>query len=255
MRSGSEKMGIQRDRAVMSVIAGIGWITQTEYGCVMKELRRPYSDMGSLRSELQDDSVLSYPVKGFGKYDLVSKMTCCVCALAHYDAGMSYSRSQKQDVGILGTNGDGCLQSNLDFFEDFVANGRTLGRAKFFVYTLPSIPVAEAAIHFKFRGPVLYVGSPGERVPSLLRQSDGMIRRGESEAMLAVSASEENAQCFVLRREQDAPPDRVLGLGEVIDVAERMATVDELSGPLAEIWRERNARGTAQADPRREGRP
>ena len=239
----------------MNVVAGIGWITQTEYGCTTRQLRRSYSDLASLRSELRDDSVLSYPVKGFAKYDLVSKMTCCVSALAYYDAGMSYFESQKQDVGILGTNSDGCLQSNLDFFEDFVANGRTRGRAKFFVYTLPSIPVAEAAIHLKCRGPVLYLGFPGKRVPSLLRQSDRMILRGEAEAMLAVSASEEDAQCFVLRREQNAPADRVLGLEEVVDVAERMSSVEEMIGPLAEIWRQKDARGAAQADPRREGRP
>ncbi len=239
----------------MNVVAGIGWITQNEYGSVMKQLRRSYSDMGSLRSELQDDSVLSYPVKGFGKYDLVSKMTCCVSALALFDAGMSYSESKKQDIGILGTNRDACLQSNLDFFEDFVVNGRTLGRAKFFVYTLPSIPVAEAAIHFKCRGPILYMGFPEKQVPSLLRQSDRMILRGESEAMLAVSASEEDAQCFVLRAQQDAPADRVLGLEEVIEVADRVSSAHELIGPLSGIWRERGAGGAMQADPPRKGRP
>jgi hypothetical protein len=220
----------------MNVIAGIGWITTTEYGCVMKRLRRSYSDMGSLRSELQEGSVLSYPVKGFGKYDPVSKMTCCVSALALHDAGMSYSASQKQDIGILGTNSDGCLQSNLDFFRDFVANGRTLGRAKFFVYTLPSIPVAEAAIHFKCRGPLLYMGFPEKRVPSLLRQSDRMILRGESAAMLAVSASEKDALCFVLRGEQEAPADSVLGLDEVIDIAERTTSAEALIGPLTDLW-------------------
>jgi len=221
----------------MNVIAGIGWITTKEYGCVMKQLRRSYSDMGSLRSALHEDSVLSYPVKGFGKYDLLSKMTCCVSALALYDAGMSYSESQKQDIGILGTNSDGCLRSNLDFFEDFVENGRTLGRAKFFVYTLPSIPVAEAAIHFKCRGPLLYMGFPEKQVPSLLRQSDRMILRGESAAMLAVSAREEDAQCFVLRGEQEAPADSVLGLDEVIEIAERTTSAEELIGPLTDLWR------------------
>jgi len=239
----------------MNVVAGMGWITQTEYGCMTKQLRRAYSDLASLRSELQDDSVLAYPVKGFAKFDLVSKMTCCVSALAYYDAGMSYLEGQKQDVGILGTNSDGCLQSNLDFFEDFVANGRTRGRAKFFVHTLPSIPVAEAAIHLKCRGPVLYLGYPEDRVPSLLRQSDRMILRGEAEAMLAVSASEEDAHCFVLRRVRNVPADRVLGLEEVIDVAERMSSAEAMIGALAEIWRRKNDPGAAQADPQREGRP
>ena len=239
----------------MNVIAGMGWITPKEYGCGMKQLRRSYSDLGSLRSELQDESVLSYPVKGFGKYDLVSKMTCCVSALALYDAGISYSESRKQDIGILGANSDGCLQSNLDFFRDFVANGRTLGRARFFVYTLPSIPVAEAAIHFRCRGPLLYMGFPEKQLPSLLRQSDRMILGGESAAMLAVNASEEDAQCFVLRGEQEGLAASVLRLDEVIDIAARTTSAEGLIEPLTDLWREKGARGAPRADPRKKGKP
>jgi hypothetical protein len=211
----------------MSVVAGIGWIGQREYGCVMKQVRRTYSDVGSLRSRLQDEAVFSHPVRGFGKYDLVSKMTCCVCALALYDAGVSCSADQKQDIGILGTNRAGCLQSNLDFFRDFVANGRTLGRARFFVYTLPSIPVAEAAIHFGCRGPLLYMGFGERGVPALLRQSAGMILRGESPAMLAVDSSEEEALCFLLKREQEVPVESGLALERVIEVADAGGCAEE----------------------------
>lgn len=233
---------------VMNVIAGIGWITQKEYGCVIRQLQRSYSDMGALRAGLQEDSVLSHPMKGFGKYDLVSRMTCYASALALHDAGMSYSESRKQNIGILGTNSNGCLQSNLDFFEDFVANGRTRGRAKLFVYTLPSIPMAEAALYFNCRGPLLYMGFPVRQVPSLLSQSDRMILQGESAAMLAVIASEEDARCFVMRRAEDAPAARVLGLEEVMEVAERGASAEEMIGALAGIWREKNVCAAPQAD-------
>jgi hypothetical protein len=238
----------------MNVIAGIGWITQTEYGCVMKGLRRSYSDMGTLRAELQEGSVLSYPVKGFGKYDLVSRMTCCVSALALHDAEMSYSESRKQDVGILGTNRNGCLQSNLDFFRDFVENGRTLGRAKFFVYTLSSIPMAEAALHFNCQGPLLYMGFLERQVPSSLSQCDRMILRGESAAMLAVIASEEGARCFVVRRVEDVPRGRAFGLEEVMGAAERESSVEEMIGALADIWREKAAWSVPQADQPERGR-
>jgi hypothetical protein len=239
----------------MNVVAGVGWITQKEYGCVIRRLRRSYADMGALRAELQDDSVLSYPVKGFGKYDLVSKMTCCVSALALHDARMPYSESRKQDVGILGTNSKGCLKSNLDFFEDYVANGRSLGRAKFFVYTLPSIPMAEAALYFKCRGPLLYMGFPERQVPSLLSHADKMILRGESAAMLAVAASEEEARCFVVRRQEDAPADRVIGLEEATTVAEGGASAEEMAGALAAIWQAKHACHSPRANQAERGRP
>ena len=219
----------------MNVVAGIGWIDRKEYGCVTRKLRHSYPDLGSLRSSLQEESVLSYPVKGFGKYDRASQMTCCVAALAFYDAGMSYSEDRKQDIGILGTNSDGCLQSNLDFFNDFVKNGRTLGRANLFVYTLPSIPVAEAAIYFKCQGPLLYVGYSRDAIPSLLRQSDRMILRGETTAMVAVRAGEEEAQCFILRRRDDDSSEPVLALGEMIEAASRSTSPGEMIEEFAQL--------------------
>jgi hypothetical protein len=218
----------------MNVVAGIGWISQTEYGCVRRGLRKDYSEIGSLRTELEGESLFSYPVKGFAKFDRVSQMTCCVAALAFHDAGMSYGKNRKQDIGILGTNSDGCLQSNLDYFNDFVENGRTLGRANYFVYTLPSIPVSEAAIHFQCQGPLLYMAFPVRPVASLLRQADRMILRGESAAMLAVSASEEDARCFVMRGADDVSGQRVFGLDKLIEIGEGGAPASEMTGALTD---------------------
>jgi hypothetical protein len=232
----------------VNVIAGIGWIAKNDYGCVNKNLRRVYTDIGSLRANLKNNSVFLYPVRGFGKYDQVSKMTCCVAALSFYDAGMSYSESGTHDVGILGTNTQGCLQSNVDFFRDFVDNGRTLGRASLFVYTLPSIPLAEAAIHFKCRGPVVYATSSRPQLPLILRRSDSMILRGESKAMLAVQASEGEAICFLLRREQDVSGETIFGLPEVIHIVEKERPLDKMIGAFSNMWREGSARSVPRTD-------
>jgi hypothetical protein len=207
-----------------------------------------------LRSELQDASVLLYPVKGYGKYDLASRMTCCVASLALYDAEMRYSEDRKQDIGILGTNTEGCLQSNLAFFRDFVENGRRRGRANLFVNTLPSIPVAQAAIYFKFRGPLLYMTFPQEQVRSLLSQSDGIILRGESPAMLVVSASEQDALCFVMRREEDVSTETALRVDEVIDVAEKTPLLEEMIAAFADMQRGIRGQSALQADPHQKGR-
>jgi hypothetical protein len=188
-------------------------------------------------------------MKSFGKYDLVSKMTCCVSALALYDSGMSYSEDQKQDIGILGTNTDGCLRSNVEFFKDYVEHGRTLGRASLFVNTLPSIPMAEAAIYLKCRGPLVYMVFPQKRVRSLLSQSEKMILRGESTTILAVSASEQEALCFVVAREQDVPVQMVCGVEEVMDVAEETTTLDEMVRALTSMAVEDDGRGLRRADP------
>jgi hypothetical protein len=238
----------------MNAISGIGWITQKRYGCLKQDLSRSYPDIGSLRADLEAESVLRYPVKKFGKFDLVSKITCCVAALALYDAEMPYSEGHKQNIGILGTNRDGCLQSNVEFFRDFVENGRTLGRANLFVYTLPSIPVAEAAIYLKCEGPLLYMAFPRTRVASLLRQADRMISREGAPVMLALESNEEEGLCFAVRREEDVAAGTGFGLEEVIAVGEDASTLDEMIGAFAAIHRAKKGHGEWQADPQRKGR-
>jgi len=240
LRRGIDEMWIRTDSLTMSVITGavitgIGWITQREYGSVIKGLRRGYAGAGSLREDLEKDSVLLYPMKRFGKYDLTSKMTCCVVGLALYDAGVVYSESRKQDIGIVGTNTQGCLRSNLDYFSDFVDNGRTRARAGLFVYTLSSIPISEAAMYFKMQGPLAHMTFPERQLESLLGLSERMILRGECAAMLAVQASEEDGLCLVLSRKEDVSNETVFNPEEVTAIANGASGLDELIGELANV--------------------
>ena len=254
-RTAVGKVGPRAMSVASNVIAGIGWITGREYGCVRRQVGGSYAEMRWLRSEMLDRSIFSYPVKGFAKYDRVSQMTCCATALALYDAGMPYSENRKQDIGILGTNSDGCLQSNLDFFGDFVENGRTLGRANLFVSTLPSIPIAEAAIHFRCQGPLLYMRFPKESIASLILQSDRMIVREEAEAMMAVRATEEEAQCFVLRRPEDVPSGSLLTLDQAIELAKKTPSAAEMIQVLSNPQGEGNGCMARREDACRKKRP
>lgn len=63
-------------------------------------------------------------------------------------------------MGLIGTNRAGSLEANRLYFSDYLQAGRVLARGNLFVYTLPSSPLAEAAIHFGFQGPMLYMGFP-----------------------------------------------------------------------------------------------
>jgi len=186
----------------MIIISGIGWISKKKYGCVKRKIRKNYTDIKSLYSKLQNESVFSYPVKNFGRFDTMSKMACCAGALALYDAGVKYSEKGKQDIGIISTNADGCLKSNLNYFKDYVQTGRKLARGNLFIYTLPSSPLAEAAIHFGFQGPLLYIGFSQKQVPSLLQYAEGMISRKEALSILAMKVDSEKAVCFVIKREK-----------------------------------------------------
>jgi len=204
-------------------VAGIGWIGQGQYGCVRRELRRARDDMKMLQSHLRDASIFLYPVKHFGRFDSVSRMTCCAVALAMHDAGMPYSRDAKQDMGLLGTNAEGCLQSSLGYFKDYVESGRTLARGNLFIYTLPSSPLAEAAIHFGLCGPLLYMTFPEPGVDQVLRCASSMILNGETSGMVVVKGDEREALCFILVRKDEGGSDGLWNLDDVVKVAREIS--------------------------------
>jgi len=185
------------------VVCGIGWINQKEYGSVSERIKGNYSDKRSLHSQLRQESVFLYPVNNFGRFDQVSKVTCCAVALALGDARIPYSNGHKQDIGIIGTNVKGCLESNLNYFKDYVQAGRVLARGNLFVYTLPSSPLAEAAIHFGLQGPLFYINFPERQTASLLEYAAGIIRRKEARTMLAVKVDEKGGVCFVLTQQEN----------------------------------------------------
>ncbi len=137
------------------MIIGTGWITQKKCGCLKEKRQLQYSDLKSLYLRLQPE-ILKYPVENFFRFDTTAKLAVISIALALFDAKIPYNRNKKRRIDILGTNSNGALESNLIYFNDYIANGRTLARGNLFIYTLPSSFLAEAAIYFGLTGKLLY---------------------------------------------------------------------------------------------------
>lgn len=205
----------------MIAVTGIGWLNRKEYGCVIGKIEKHHEGLGTLYSSFKHESLFSYPVKNFSRFDAISKTTCFCLALALKDAGIDYSSEQKKDVGIFGANEAGCLASNLNYFRDYVDSGRILARGNLFIYTLPSIPLAEAAIHFGLRGPLLHLSFNEKSLPSLLAFAGKSILEGEAPAILAVKAEETDAVCFVLQAGDAVTSGKSLSLKRVIAAADK----------------------------------
>ncbi len=186
----------------MIIVQGIGWITENKFGSVFRKNITEYSDRKKMHSTLRDASILLEPIKNFGRFDKVSRNTCFAISLALFDAGVDYSKGTMQDLGILSTDEEGCLQSNIKYFKDYVECGRKLSRGSLFVYTLPSTPIAEAAINFGCQGPVLYLTFEEDQISQVLEQGRIMIESKEAKSLLIVNASEEEAICFLLKEEK-----------------------------------------------------
>jgi hypothetical protein len=180
------------------MIKGCGWIKGEACGCAEKCLKWQYTDQRSLCAQLLNDAVLAYPIDNFGRFDPASRLVALSVALALYDAGIHYAKDKKQDIGILGTSPDGALSSNLAYFKDYVEAGRKLGRGNLFIYTLPSSPLAESAIHFGFQGPILYMRNLESPEEDLSVQAELMIKNKAVQAILAVSFGINEATCMCI---------------------------------------------------------
>jgi len=177
-------------------ILGIGWLTKSEYGCIVKGEQTSYGEANGPDS-LVKQGIFAYPVKNFGRFDWASRMTCFGVALALRDAGIAYSATQKQDIGIVATSDEGSLRTDIEYFRDYLDSGRTLSRGNLFIYTLPSSPAGEAAIHFGLLGPMMYAGG-ADALATVLDTAADMVKAGEARMMVAGKAADDEALFFVI---------------------------------------------------------
>lgn len=210
----------------MTGVTGIGWIDGSEYGQVRAGSRVHYANQPGLDRLWQDRNIFQVPVKNYGRFNAAAKLTCCACALAMSDSEHPHRPDTEaspgafhgRTIGILGSNRDGCLDSNVEYFKDYVDCGRTLSRGNLFIYTLPSSPLAEAAIHLGLTGPTLYIAGPQPDAATIFRTAARMVAQGDADAMLAVQSNETEAACFVIA-EYD-PAQAMCGLDDALAIVE-----------------------------------
>ena len=215
------------------IVRGIGWLTREGYGCIRKGHRHVFGTDEGLHL-LPKQEIFSHPFKNFGRLDTISKLTAYAVGLALRDSGIEYSPLRKQDIGIVGTNAEGCLQSDIGYFGDYLDSGRTLSRGNLFIYTLPSSPIGEAAIHFGLQGPVMYAASEDNALVAVLDCAREMILAEEAPTMLVGAAEEDEALFFVLAR---ACGSEQLDLCEFEDARSLAETSPDIAGLILKLQR------------------
>ncbi len=212
-------------------VRGIGWVSEEKCGCVRLEIVHNHQGGVSLRDLMKQESLFRHKVRYYGRFDDVSKLTCCAVALALHDAGLA--ESQERRIGILGTSAQGCLPANLEYFQDYVDSGRTTARGNLFIYTLPSSPLAEVAIHFGLHGPLFFINALPDGGYGMLAAAGGIVSRGEAPGMLAVSADERKAFCLVIG--EAAPGRDVCGLDDALKLLAATPGGDAVINALASM--------------------
>lgn len=181
----------------MISVYGIGWIDGWNYGFVRSKTRKAFKE----NNQTALKEFFLYPFKNFGRLDDTSKITCCAVSLALKDAGLSYPLKHSENAGIVGTSATGCLDTDINYFRDYVESGRRLGRGNLFVYTLPSSPIGEVAIHFGFKGLTLYLGGTENLLENAVSVASSVLHSKDASLMLVGETSGSSALYITLADE------------------------------------------------------
>ncbi len=220
----------------MIYVSGIGWINKEEYGCIMKKIRASYKD-----GVVPKKKIFSFPFRNFGRLDNVSRLSCSAVALALRDAKMDYPVKRKSNTGILCAGASGSFQADMRYFRDYLDTGRTLSRGNLFIYTLPSSPAGEAAIHFGLRGPLFHLTAPENPAKAVFATASEMVSSGEASTMLAVVSGEGRSACFVLKKRASAR-DLLCDSGQAAAILDREPVFDEMIGEFIRLKKGRVTR-------------
>jgi 3-oxoacyl-[acyl-carrier-protein] synthase II len=219
------------EKTLMTIsVRGIGWLTKTGYGSVRLGSDHRFEEGEGVHS-LAKRGLFSQPFKNFGRLDGVSRMTVSAVALALQDAGIEYSPAGKQDIGIIATSRDGSLKSDVDYFRDYIENGRTLSRANLFIYTLPSSAPGEAAIHFGLTGPLLYATGVNDSLAEFLDMAALMVASGEVDRMLVGRTAGDEALYFVIEGKHEG--DALCAFNEARQIVETTQDISDILRQLS----------------------
>jgi hypothetical protein len=183
----------------MNLLAGAGWIRGGEFGCARLGRREALPAGAGLHLLWKGAALLPAAPRNIGRFNDATLLTLYAAALALRDAGWpDAAAGRPADIGLLTSSSGGCRRANIDYFRDYLANGRTLGRGNLFIYTLPTSAAAETAIALGLKGPMFHARPPDRPLHGLLCLADAMLTRGEASAVLAVQSDACQATCFVL---------------------------------------------------------
>jgi 3-oxoacyl-[acyl-carrier-protein] synthase II len=222
----------------MTGIRGIGWLTGTDYGAIGRGFRQAFPP-GEGVAALAKSGVVPTPYRNFGRLDPLSRNTIAAVALALDDAGLATPGGEQLATGIAGTARDGSLAADVAYFRDYLENGRTLGRANLFIYTLPTSPLGEAAIQFGLTGPLLYAAAGRAPLGSALELAAALVAGGEAQRMLAGQADAETALYLLVDRAEAGVP--LCTLAEVLAIAASGESVAAMAAQFSALLTRKGA--------------
>lgn len=140
-------------------------------------------DFDQMYKDLIEEKILKGSIKYFQRFDCETKKVVLGFVKALYDADMLYDIEDNYEIGILLANAKGALDTNLAYFKDYLEAGRKLARGNLFIYTLPTSPLAEAAITLGLNGPLIYMSESLANKNKVYEHATNMLDNKECDAL------------------------------------------------------------------------
>jgi hypothetical protein len=144
-------------------------------------------------------ALIGGPVRSFPR--MTADAQRCVCAAGLALRGARWrERLPATEIGVLAAGYEAYLDAHGEYFGDYVASGRKLGRASLFVYTLPTSAACAVSMALGLTGPVLHIHeeAPGGEYDALARRAAQMAAEGEAQGMLALWSDRRAAVCLAV---------------------------------------------------------
>ena len=164
-----------------AVITGSGWVTPTTMGWGRNQDSFEWQK-GKL-PEITRKAVFEAPYPHFGRLDRYSRLGLSAIAFALRDAGLE-KWNRKRNIGIIASTLNGCLETDIDYFDTVIIGGGRTASPNLFAYTLPNSFLGEASIRFGLTGTSFIISESSAAGLWCLRMSLIGIAEGQFEKVV-----------------------------------------------------------------------
>jgi hypothetical protein len=175
------------------VIQVVSWFCAEHCGSIVAAGRREERRSPALSAAEEIIALICRPVKYYSRMTTEARSCLCAASLA-----MRAADWREMEVGLLAANEEGWSAANHEYFRDYLANGRSLGRGNLFIYTLPTSALGEVAIALKLTGPTLHISEDTRPIAGMIRQAEQMLADGEAQGMLVLWSDTQAAVCLAI---------------------------------------------------------
>jgi hypothetical protein len=178
------------------VIQAVAWFCDEHCGSVAPDGCHVQEERPAMEEVI---ARIGRPIKYYSRMTAEARASLCAASLA-----MRAANWREIEIGLLAANEGAWWAANEEYFRDYLANGRSLGRGNLFIYTLPTSALGEVAIALKLTGPTLHIGEDKQPIAGLVHHAQQMVNDGEAAGMLALWSDNRAAVCLAIGGHEDA---------------------------------------------------